>query len=470
MTKNSVLKTALLGAVCFVASPIGRVEAQSVDLDPGGLQMTFGIAQRIESGRNLQLDIPEEGDGTIASTILSFGLSSETPIQSIGLDAVTALRWSDLPDRGNEFDIGDSIFDFDYVREGANAGLTFGADFSSYDIGFLRSLTVFVDDEGVIDLPTDFDDLTGEGTRQEYNLSFGMDFGRQDLIGYYFLVERQDISYQDQTNPDLFDQNTVDVMVGLSFALSPVTTATLDFGYERFEEDNPDDRDRKTKEVLFGLSHEFSSVLRSAVVIGYTDIDERRRISGDLETSGIIGSIGIVRDMPNGDLTFDVESELGTPGRLNRLRVGGSREVLGGTFSASLGVAHTDDYDLEPIGSLNYVQEFGENELRVFFDRNILVGDEDDFSDDYILDVGYIWGLGPASRLGLGATQILTNDTTDDPRINRTELNAVYSYQLESDWVVNTGLNYRVRDEEDAGRSESPLVFFAIGREFAWRP
>ena len=86
--------------------------------------MTLGLAQRIEAGENLTLDVPEQGSGVIASTILSFGLSSETPIQSLSLDATTALRWSDLPDRGNEFDIGDSIFDFGYNRDGAESSIS----------------------------------------------------------------------------------------------------------------------------------------------------------------------------------------------------------------------------------------------------------------------------------------------------------------------------------------------------------
>lgn len=470
MKKKSVLHTILLGTICVGLSAKDHAHAQSVDLDPGGLQMSLGIAQRFETGRNLQLDVPEEGHGSIASTILSFGLSSETPIQSIGLDAVTALRWSNLPNQGGDFDIGDSILDFDFNREGANAGLEFDADYSSYDIGFLRSLTVFVDEEGVIDLPTDFDDLTGDGTRREYNLSFGMDFGRQDLVGYFFRLERQDISYVDQTNPDLFDQDTNRATVGLSFLLSPVTTATIEASAERFREDDPDQRDRRTTDILFGVSHELTAQTRAAIALGYADVDERRSISPDIQTSGPIGRVFLEHDVPNGSYTFEIETEIDTPGRLSRLRVGHSRDVLGGVFEASLGVAEADGGITEPIGTLSYTQVFNENELRVFFDRNVVYADEDDFSDEYILDVGYIWGLGPSSRLGLGATQILTNDVTVDPRIDRTELNAVYSYELESNWVINTGLNYRIRDEEGLGESKSPLVFFAIGREFAWRP
>ncbi len=432
--------------------------------------MTLGIAQRVESGRNLRLEVPEEGHGTISSTILSFGLSSETPIQSLNLDAVTALRWTNLPNENSEFDIGDSIFDFGYNREGANAGLDFEADFSSYDIGLFRSLNDFIDDEGVVDLPSDFGDLTGDGTRRELNLMFGMDFGRQDLINYYFRIDTQNLDYVDQTSPDLFNTNTLSGAAGVSFILSPLTTATIDIRAERFEEDNPDQTDRKTKDIVFGLSQEVTARTRLDFALGYIDIDERELIAGDDAISGLIGSIGAEYDMPNGVIALEAESQLALAGRLNSLRVRRSMEVIGATLSASLGVAHTDGGKTEPIGSLTYENEFGENELRIFFDRNVVITDDEVFRDEYILDVGYIWGLGPSSRFGLGATQILTDATDVDPRVERTDLNAVYSYELESQWVINAGVNYSIRDEDDFGRATSPLAFFQIGRQFAWRP
>ena len=464
------LQTALCGAVCMSVNTGNRAIAQGVELDPGGPQMTFGIAQRFETGRNLTLDVPEEGHGSIASTILSFGLSSETPIQSLSLDAVTALRLSDLPDEGSDVDIGDSIFDFGYIRDGANAGLDFGLDFSSYDIGLFRSLNDFIDEDGVVDLPSDFGDLTGDGTRRELNLAFQMDFGRQDLVNYYFRIDTQNLDYVDQTSPDLFDTDVISGGAGIGFILSPVTTAAIDISAERYEEDNPDQTDRKTKDIVFGLSQEVTERLRLDFAVGYVDIDERELISGDDSASGLIGGFGAEYDMPNGAVFFDAESELALAGRLNSFRVGRSLEVLGAELSASLGVAHTDGGKTEPIGSLTYSNEFGDNELRIFFDRDIVITDDEVFRDEYILDVGYIWGLGPSSRFGLGATQIFQDSTEVDPRVERTDLNAVYSYELESQWIINAGLNYSVRDEEGLGRATSPLAFFQIGREFAWRP
>lgn len=470
MRRKYFLLTAVLGVVCLAINPKNRAEAQGVDLDPGGPQMTLGLAQRIEAGENLTLDVPEQGSGVIASTILSFGLSSETPIQSLSLDATTALRWSDLPDRGNEFDIGDSIFDFGYNRDGANAGLDLNADFSSYDIGFSRSLRTFIDDDGVLRIPSDFPDLTGDGTRREYNLAFQMDFGRRDLIGYYFRVDARELRYTDQTSPTLTDNSTLSAGAGASFILSPITTATVDISVERFEEDDPDQRHRTTKDITLGLSHELSSRTRFNFAFGYTDIDDRRDIEGDTLTTGPIGSFGIEHDVSNGSATLDLGTELATAGRLNTLRIGRSMSVLDGDFSASLGIAHTNDGKTEPIGSLSYAQVFGENELRITFDRSVVITDDDVFRDEYILDVVYILGLGPYSRLGLSATHILTDDTIVDPRVARTDLNAVYSYELESEWILNAGLNYRVRDEDGVGRATSPLAFLSIGREFAWRP
>ncbi|MBO9436746.1 hypothetical protein J7394_21265 [Ruegeria sp. R13_0] len=431
--------------------------------------MRFGIYERLETGRNLGLDVPEEGHGTIASTIFSFGLNSETRTQTFDFDATTALRFSNLPDEGSETDFGDTRLLFDYAREAANAGMLLEADYLGYDIGFLRSLSDFVDDEGVIDLPPDFADLTGDGTRREYDLRAAFDFGRQNLIGYNFFVGVNRLSYSDTTDPGLFDEETIEAGVGMTFSLSPRTEARLDYSFEHNDRDDTDQTTEDRDDLIFGLTHEASSRTILDASFGYSKIDESG-LSGDDITEGYVGSLGLVYAMPNGDLTADLDSSLETEGRLDTLTVGRSLEIPNGAFSASVGGARVPGGEKGWIGSLSYEQERGPNEVFAQLRRDVSTNAERELRFVTVADIGYVRLLTPNSRIGLGAIYALTEETSTDPRTEYTELSAVYSHRLTEYWNFNTGVNYRVRDEEGLGEATSPLVFFQIGRDFVWRP
>ncbi len=432
--------------------------------------MRFGIAERLEYGRNLSLDVPDPGNGFIASTILSFGLSSETRTQTLELDAVTGLRLQDLPDNEDSFDIGDARLDFGYTREAANSGLELDAEFLRFDIGFLRSLSDFEDEDGFIVLPGDFADLTGDGTRNEYSYGLAFDGGRQNLIGYRFSLAGSGLRYTDTTDPGLSDNDRIEGDVGLSFALSPVTTATVDIGAERFDEDDDEETERDTDVIAFGLLHEFSSVTRLEAAIGYTDIDERQVISGDSSESGLIGNVGVVHDVSNGSVSALWDTSRTIAGRLDRFLLGRSLAVPDGSLAATLGAARRPGGSVDAIGSLAYDQDYGPNTLRVRLSRDILSDEDDDYFAATVVDVGYIWGLTPLSQFAVRAAYAVSEETSTSSRVEFTSVSAVFSHDLGQDWNFNAGVNYRIRDEEDFGRATSPLVFAGIGKSFLWRP
>ncbi len=469
MKRNLLMHSAPYRAACFGVIFATASHAQEIPVEPGGPVMRFGIYERLETGRNLGLDVPEEGHGTIASTIFSFGLNSETRTQTFDFDATTALRFSNLPDKGGEVDFGDTRLLLGYTRDAANAGMQLQANYLGYDIGFLRSLSDFVDDEGVIDLPPDFADLTGDGTRREYNLRAEFDFGRQDVIGYNFFLQLDGINYSDTTDASLFDEDTIGAGAGMTFALSPRTEARLDYSFERNERDDPGQTTEDRDDLIFGLTNELSSRTIFDVSFGYSKIDEQS-LSEDNLTEGYVGGLGVIYEMPNGDITADLDSSLETEGRLDTLTVGRSLEIPGGTFSASLGGARVPGGDKGWIGSLSYAQERGPNEIFVEFRRDVSPNAFRELRFETVADIGYVRFLTPNSRIGLGAIYALTEETSTDPRTEYTELSAVYSHRLTEYWNFNTGVNYRTRDEEGLGEATSPQVFFQIGRDFVWRP
>ncbi|WP_170479736.1 hypothetical protein [Ruegeria arenilitoris] len=442
--------------------------AQEVPLEPGGLQMRFGVAERLEYGRNLALDVPEEGNGFIASTILSFGLSSETRTQTLELDVVTGLRLQDLPNNSDTFNVGDTRLDFGYTRDAANSGLALDAEYLRFDIGFLRSLTDFEDEDGFITLPADFSSLTGDGTRSDYALGFAFDGGRENLIGYNLGLFASGINYSESGDAEFDDSDTIIGEAGLTFALSPVTSTSLTYTKEKFEEDDIDQTVRDTDTIAFGVSHESSDRTRFDATIGYTDVTERREVSGDRDESGVVGNLGVFHDVANGTVFGEYDSSLNASGRLDRLIVGRTLPIPDGDFAFSLGAAHRPDGSVDPIGALLFDRDFGPNYLRIRISRDILADTDDEYTVSNVVDLGYLWRLTPVSQFGLRATYAITEETVTEPRTELGFFSAVYSHELTDDWRFNAGFDYRV-SEDDAGRATSPQVFAAIGKEFFWR-
>lgn len=459
-----------VGAAVAVLLSTTIVRAQEIPVEPGGLELRFGIAERLEYGRNLSLDVPDPGNGFIASTILSFGLSSETRTQSINLDAVTGLRLQDLPNIDDNFDIGDARLDFGYTREAANAGLSLDAEYLRFDIGFLRSLSDFEDEDGFIILPADFADLTGDGTRNDFSYGFSLDGGRQSLIGYNLSLRASGLRYTDTTDPGLDDNDRIDGRFGLSFAFSQRTTGRLDYDLERFTDDSPDEIDRDGNTITFGLLHEVSSTTRFDAALGYADIEETREINGDRDVSGIVGNLGVERDVPDGSYLARYETTREIAGRLDRLFVGRNREIPDGAFGFTLGAARQSGGSVDAIGSLLFDREYGPDTLRVRLSRDILFDDEDDYFAATVVDVGYIWGITPLSQFALRGTYALSEETDTSSQVEFSNVSAVYSHDLTREWQFNAGLDYRVRDEDGVGRATSPMVFVSIGKNIVWRP
>lgn len=444
--------------------------ATAQEVEPGGRLITFGITERIEAGQNLGLDVPEEGSGTIASTIFSFGLSDETRTQRFSLDATTALRFTNLPEQEGEIDFGDAILELEYDREAANAGLNLSADFLRYDIGFQRSILTYTDDEGVILLPRDFDDLTGTGIRNEYLVRGRIDFGRENLVGYNLEVAANGIDYSDASNPDLFASDEVAARAGVTFDLSPRTRAAIDLTAIYYEDESEGQTDRDTEEIAFRIEHELSSRARLEGSLGFIDIDERDQVEGDILVTGPVGDIGWQYDVSNGDVSAEFVVLRDTPGRLNTLTFGRSLDVPDGEFAADVGVARDSEGEVDFIGSLAYAYEFGPHEAFARINRGLGVTDSREFRVETVADLGVIFGISAVSQLGLRATYALAAGTAEDPRVERLDLDAVYSRRLTRDWNFNTGVSFRTRDEEGLGRADSPLVFVALGRDFVWRP
>ena len=57
------------------------------------------------------------------------------------------------------------------------------------------------------------------------------------------------------------------------------------------------------------------------------------------------------------------------------------------------------------------------------------------------------------------------------PTVERTTLDAAYSYDLTQDWALTGGVSIRTRsDSTSPGDARSNAVFLGLGRSFSYRP
>lgn len=470
MAQKRIFRPALCGAIALSALGGFSVCAQ----ETGGKLLSFGIEQRFETGRNLRLVTPAEGSGSIASTVLSFGLSSETPLDSLSLNITAPLRITDLPAQSTQVGAGDFSLALDYGREVPNARLTFGASLLREDIDFLRPLADFIGDSGMIELPDDFANLTGGGTRRAFSVTTGLELGREDLVGYVFNLGFSGVDYSGTTDPDLVRRRTQDVGAAVILRFSPLTTGRLDVAATQTRDADLEQTATLTRLATFGIDHELSSRLRLAAALGY-QIEDRDELVGGVppvvttRNQGAFGSLGLAYDLSNGTLTGALSSTTDLAGRLTTFTLGRSLEIPDGTLALTFGVSDSQSDGAELIGSVSYRQEFGPSDILLDARRSITTSDDDESRATDTLSLGYIYNLDPRARIGLSVAYVQTAATLTATRLERMDVNANYTRALTEDWDVNIGAVYRSRTEGGVGDTASSSVFLSLERRFDLR-
>ena len=298
MGKRTLTRIALLGAVSL---PILPALAQEID----ALRMTLGVDQRFEFGDNLGLDTPAEGNSSISTTRLSFGLISETERQQLSLGLSGGLTIQDTPDTdGTETDWGTPRLRFKYALQGDNSAFTVNA---SYSVAFIDTLSLgdFVNDEGVVELPEDFADLTGTGQRTSYNADLGLELGQEAPFGVNLSAGLSGIDYSDVSDPDLVPYDRTYAGVEALLRFSPVLTGTAGLRYSTYDERDGEQTYRTRTTADVGLRYLISPRASLNASVGVTEIDTEQLNSPATNTTSPVGNLGFAYQMPDGEWSAD---------------------------------------------------------------------------------------------------------------------------------------------------------------------
>lgn len=416
------LRRHLSPALLLFALP---VQAQ----ETGGVLLTFGIEARVETSSNLGLEVPAEGSTTQGTTRLSFGLLSETPSQRLSFNASAALRAATGPGvDAAQTGLTDPRASLSYRHETASTTIAVSGSVREDDISFLRSLDDFVNEDGEVELPEDLDDLNGTGQRQSQDLSAAIDWGTNSRLGMGLTATINSLNYSD-ASPDLFDNRRDGLSARVRLSLSDVTEATLGATASRFTDDDP--------------------------------------TSGLRETTSL--NADIVHSRPNGTMSAHLSHTQTEDGTRTSLSFGRSMDLPLGSLSATLGVTRGVTGKTGLTGELSYRRDGPNGSLSLRLSSSFLPGSDDTERQVTALRLGYNHALGPATTLGTTFSYVSSLETETDLVTDNGSFGITLSRQLTSDWTLDTGLRYDMRNEDGVGRATGNTLFLTLRRSFDTR-
>ena len=389
------------------------------EAEPGGVFFTFDFSQEIEGSTDRDLVSEEAEDGFISTTSLRFEAVTETRTQRLAFGLGTDLRVDE-----DGFTLDDNTVDLAYTRTSADAELEFSAEWNRADISFLRDITDFIGDDGVITLPDDIDELTGSGFRNTSTFTASLTWGETAPVGYSLGVSVETLRYED-ASVALLDSDSASLDAGVRLDLNEVTTANVVLGFERLEE--------------IGETAENTQSLSAALTF----------------------------DRPLGDLTTrvtatrDDDDETYWAAALER-----SFAVPGGNFEGALGVAQDEVGDAQVTARLAYERDIPSGLISISAERDVGAGAS---SSATILQASYERDLSPVSDIRFGFDFGQSEEFDTDSTIATGGVSVSYGHALTPLWELSVGARADARDD-DGLRTNSGTVFLTLDRVYSWRP
>lgn len=465
MGKKSATRVLLLGALSL---PVIAQAQDQID----ALRMRFGISERIETGRNLQLDYPELGSSTISTTTLSFGITKDTDVEKLNFGVSGALQIQNTPDTdGTETDFADPRFTLSYDRNGENADLSVFANYFQSNIDTL-TLQDFIDANGDILLPEDFQNLQGNGTRTSYGAGILLQTNEGDPLRFNLSAGASGIDYSGAVDPDLYNYNRAYAGVKAFLRLSDVARATAALRYSTYDAQDSVETYRTTTLGTVGFEYDISARASLNGSIGMTHINTEEIGSPDDTVDKPVGNLGYTLDMPNGAFTADLAFLTDAEGaQRTDLIFGRSLELPDGGLSFTIGLTDPEFGNVEPIGSLNWRRKLPAGTLSAQLARKVTTWNTDETSLSSLVALNYRQSINEISGFGLTATYAQADGTESSDASWRSGLTASYYYQLTQDWNLDTGVSYRTYKEDGmGGTATSPLFYVTIARNFDFTP
>ncbi len=464
MRMSSKRATGIFLALCIVTA---AQPATPQETEASGITQSFGISSSLRANDNFGLDEPSPGTTTLWDNTVTYDLLKETTLDRLSLGLSGIFRFSDTPQQASGFEFDAPSAAFNYGRFGANSLLDLNLDYSEIDLNFedpLRRIDEDFDN-------TDDELIRDDGTRKATRAGLEFETGVNDPFGVGLSSNYSRIDYDDTTDPDLFDRETTFNEVFGRFRFSPVLEGRLIFAQEDYEAEDTEGTDRTSRFTDFSLTYDIDPTTALEATIGYTDIDETLEFGPDIRESGVVGSLGLLRELPNGSAGVEFGSNLSINGRRNTILFARDLELPLGELETSLGFTRGPLGDTNPIGSVLYVHERSRTRLTVGFDRSYRTNDRSEETRRTRAFLGYEVAINPLSlmtfNLDYASVSSIGIGSAENNQIGT--FRTAYVREITEDWDLSVGYEYIDYESESDPRTQSNEVFFTLSRTFTTR-
>lgn len=436
----------------------------------GGPELTFGITSTVSATDNQSLRPAGDDSATMFDMGLSFSYIERRPtdVLSFVLDGGNI-----EPTEANGHIVGNQRALVAYDREGANSALSLGAE---YNFASVDDLEPFDNERASQDGQIDENDLIqDQGDRQKISARFSYTTGLNDPIELTLEGRYRDQSYQDTTNPDLFDTEAFNLAGTTLLRINPVTEARLVLRYEGYQAEDAARTHRRTSSLNVGFAQEISSIDNLDVSLGLQNIETENTILGMRQSedeSSLIGSLRFTRELPRGTIGTTLDLKASANGRTATWRVNRALLLPRGELDLSFGVTNDVDGALQPVGSVNFLHEMQRSTLSASLSRKVTTSTQSNELLTTQASLGYEYEINSLSNLDFSVNYVALNQA-GGPAVNdtaRANFRAAYSRDLTRNWELSSGYEYRMREETGMGTAKSNRVFITLQREFTAHP
>ena len=449
---------AFAGTALAIAGPLVGQEG------PGDQIFGFGIGQTFGVNDNLRLDPDSAGTTSYSDTNLSFGFSNRTAVDALDFQLGGVFRLVDDPILGTESGFRDQTFGLNYLREGADARLAVFADYANRDLAFVNPVDkIEISDQDI---------FQGGGTLEEYAAGLRLETGLQAPLGFVLDARSSGRSYSDTTDPLLFPNRTNYVSLASVIRFSPVTQGQLAVSDNAYSSEDTLETQRDTRMIDFGLTHQFDEITALNLTLGHSEVTETFDLLPGVEsvTSGPVGEVSLLRQMPNGSASATLGTTLSEDGRQSTLEFGRLLALPAGGLEFTFGVTQGSGFDLQPVGSLVYSADLPTGALTAAVESYVDVSPTlSQTTRTTRVIFGYDYQVNEVSSLSFDlfyADLSYARDVTGDPARSRGSFSATYARDVTEDWDFLVGYEYGYYESTADGPARSNQLTFTLQRDF----
>lgn len=317
------------------------------------------------------------------------------------------------------------------------------------------------------DLDSDFL-VIGTGQRADLNAGASLTFGRDAPFGGTVDLGYRSRDYLDTADPTLLDETTTSAGLSLRFVIDPRLTATLALRGSETDVDTPG-TDQQRVSVNAGMDVAVNPALTTSLRLGTTRITDTGPLGTDT-TEGVTASLSATQDLPNGNLSGSISSDVTTAGRQTTVRVDRSLDLPRGTLGFGAGFSQLDAGDLQTLARLSWSGESPRAQYGLTLDRTLAVNRDGDSAINSQISLSWQQELDRFSNLGAGLSLRDTDRLDTGADSTQASLSLSWRRDLAQDWGLRTSYTHRWSRETGAADSDDYTVFVGFERGFQWRP